>query len=170
MGIITTDNKHYSDIADAIRRNKAEEETYTPAQMADEIDNACTVQYEIGFSEGMQAGHRIEQGVFTLETDSSSIALNIPSGAKMIEIVPQGTPAVSTNTPIPVSYLFAAECFQNNNVAYPGKGAVVEYDCYGFHTTFFEYNATGGFTIDLGEYLFFEAGMPYLWTAHYWQE
>ena len=34
MGIVTTDNKHYSAIANAIRDNKGEAETYTPAQMA----------------------------------------------------------------------------------------------------------------------------------------
>ena len=170
MGIITTDNKHYSDIADAIRRNKAEEETYTPAQMADEIDNACTARYETGFSEGVEAGHRIEQGVFTLEADSNSIAINIPSGVKMIEIVPQRTPSASTITRLPVHYLIASERYQNNNLTYQGKGVIVQYYYNVYKASCYTYDNTNGFSLELPATLIFEAGMPYLWTAHYWQE
>lgn len=171
MGIVTTDNKHYSAIANAIRDNKGEAETYTPAQMAEEINNACAAQHEIGYSEGLQAGHFIQRGMFTLAEDSNSIVLDIPSGIKMMEIVPQGTPAVGTSTRVPVCYLFASETFQNN-VAYPEKGVTVQYNYNnnGYRTSFFKYDITDGFSVILNDILVFEAGMPYLWTAHYWQE
>ena len=116
METVITQSKYYRAIANAIRDNKATEENFTPAQMADEVNNACAAQYERGFSEGLQAGNRVEQGVFTLERDSSSLTLNISPGAKMIEIIPQGTPAASTSTRVPVCYLFASEVLQKNNI------------------------------------------------------
>ena len=170
MGTIITQSKHYSDIANAIRDNKATEETFTPDQMADEINNACVAQYEKGFQEGMQTGHRIESGVFTLEKDSSSLTLNISSGVKMIEILPTGTPGVSTSARVPISYLFASEVLQKNNITYEGKGCIVQYKYSGNRTSFYVYDTTNGFTVDFGELLVFEAGMPYAWTAYFWQE
>lgn len=170
MGIITTDNKHYSTIANAIRRNQETEETFTPELMANGIDNACTAQYKKGFNAGLQAGYRIESGVFTLEQDSHSLTLNISSGVKMLEIVPTGTPAASTSTRIPVCYLFASESYQNNNLTYQGKGVIAQYNYNGYRASCYTYSTANGFSVELPETLVFEAGMPYAWTAHFWQE
>lgn len=42
MAIVTTDNQHYSDIADAIREKNGTEETYTPAEMPEAIRDLDT--------------------------------------------------------------------------------------------------------------------------------
>ena len=88
----------------------------------------------------------------------------------MIEIIPQGTPAASTSSRIPVHYLFAAERFQTNNIIYPGYGVLVQYSYSGLRTSFYQYDSTDGMIVILDKVLVFEAGMTYSWTAHYWQE
>ena len=170
MGAVITQSKYYSAIANAIRDNKEEEKTYTPAQMADEINNACALQYENGFREGFEAGHLIQTGVFTYEKDHHKITLLIPQGMKMLEIAPLGTPAESTSTRVPVSYLFVSEMLRNNNVTHENKGCIVQYNYSGYRTSFYGYDTTDGFTVDVGETLVFEAGMTYSWTAHFWEE
>ena len=48
MAIVLTDNKHYTDIADAIRNNDNTIGQLFPSEMADAINQACAEKYEAG--------------------------------------------------------------------------------------------------------------------------
>ncbi len=167
MATVTTNDKHYSDIANAIRLKNHSEEHYTPAQMADAICEACDIQYQMG----KEDGHVIISGYFIPEQDSNSINLAIPAGAKIVEIIPEEEPSAATATRFPVYYLYASEAFQKNNWTYKDRGALVQY-MYGTksYISFYAFHSDGGFSATFDEELVFEAGRPYRWTAHYWQE
>ena len=59
MAIVTTDSKHYSNIADAIREKagKTWEATYKPEDMPSGIAEVYTVGYEKGSNDGFMGGH-----------------------------------------------------------------------------------------------------------------
>ena len=166
MAIVTTNEQHYHDIANAIREEALTDKQYTPSEMADGIYEAGIVQYQ----QGLMEGHRVESGIFIPEQDTNCITLNIPAGAKMVEIIPMETPTIVSSTRYPLHYLLASEAFQENNKVYKGQGAVVQYS-YGskFYTSFYAFDASAGFTAAFDTALVFEANIPYRWTAHYWQ-
>lgn len=176
MAIVTTDDKHYAEIAKALRHKCNSEEHYTPEQMAYGVYVACDIQYQEGMAEGYLQGcevqHTIKTGTFTPAEDTNSIHLDIPAGAKIIEIIPEGTPSESSGTSrLPVHYLFASVAFQSNNTVYANIGAAVQY-CYGtrMYTNFYSFDTSAGFTVTCDPGLVFEANMSYKWTAHYWHE
>ena len=176
MALVITDDKHYTEIAKAIRMRAKSEEHYTPEQMADGVFAACEAQYWEGMAEGYLAGyeaqHIIKTGTFTPTEDTNSISLDIPAGAKMIEVVPEETPSEATGTTrFPIHYLFASEAFQKNNAVFKNQGVTVQY-YYGtrFYTSFYLFDTSNGFLVNCDPGLVFEAGMTYKWTAHYWAE
>ena len=59
MAIVTTDNKHYKAIADKVREIKGTEETMTPSEMADKVQEV----YEKGKAEGGDTEQAYNQGV-----------------------------------------------------------------------------------------------------------
>ena len=176
MAIVTTDDKHYKQIADALRQKGVPEKQYTPQQMADGIYDVCDSQYMMGVADGyawgMENQHTVKSGTFTPTEDTNSVSMNIPAGAKMVEIIPQGTPSASAGTSrIPIHYVFASEAFQQNNKAMGNQGAAVQY-LYGnrLYTNFYTFDASNGFSFSCDPGLVFEANMTYQWKAHYWSE
>lgn len=176
MGIVTTDDKHYKQIADALRHRGEPDKQYTPEEMADGIYSACDAQYMMGVAEGYSMGyeaqHIIETGTFTPTQDTNSVFLEIPAKAKMVEIIPQGTPSASTEVSrLPVQYLFASKAFAQNNAAYADRGAIVQY-AYGtrFAASFYSFDTSNGFSVTCDPGLVFEANMTYQWRAHYWPD
>lgn len=166
MAIVTTDDRHYTDIAEMIRNQGDFQAQYRPEQLAEGIRAAC----EKRFTEGKAAGHIVRTGTFTPETDTNALYLQIPANAKMIDIVPENTPseAVSASR-MPVHYLLALEQFRENNLGYKDLGAMVQY-CYNarYYNSFYAYDVSDGFAVELASSLVFEANMTYRWTAHYW--
>lgn len=65
MAIVTTDSKHYEDIAKKIRRYLGGSAKYTPAEMADGIDLACSKwgsdAYASGLDDGRMQGREAER-------------------------------------------------------------------------------------------------------------
>lgn len=57
MAIVATDNRHYKDIADAIRARLNGEDKYTPMEMANGVHTVCDYQYYQGRTEGEEVGH-----------------------------------------------------------------------------------------------------------------
>ena len=57
MATIITDDKHYNDIAQAIREANSGEETYKPSEMADAVRNACFYRYSDGYRDGYEEGY-----------------------------------------------------------------------------------------------------------------
>ena len=176
MGIVTTDDKHYKQIADALRHRGEPDKQYTPEEMADGIYSVCDAQYMMGVAEGYSMGceaqHIIKTGTFTPAADTISIHLDIPVGAKMVEIIPLGIPSASDNIDwFPVHYLFASQNFQMQNPTYPNLGALVQYgDDIRFYTSFYTFDTSNGFSVTCDPGLVFEANMTYQWRAHYWPE
>lgn len=176
MAIVTTDDKHYRQIADALRQKGEPDKQYTPEEMADGIYSACDAQYMMGIAEGYSMGyeaqHIIKTGTFTPTQDTNSVFLEIPAKAKMVEIIPQGTPSASAGTSrMPIHYVFASKAFQDNNKALENQGAGVQY-FYGsrIYTNFYTFDTTSGFAVTCDPGLVFEANMTYQWRAHYWPE
>lgn len=56
MAIVTTDDKHYKDIAKALRRH-LQDAVYKPAQMANAIDRVHTESFELGEMQGSMNGY-----------------------------------------------------------------------------------------------------------------
>lgn len=166
MAIVTTDSRHYADIATALRDMGNSEATYTPAQMA----SAILAVADQKFQEGMQAGYRAESGSFTLEYDTNQIVLDIPVGAKMVEIIPLQTPSATASTSrMPLHYMLAVQPFQDNNQGYPNAGAMVQYHYNSrYYTSYYAFDVSNGFSMEMAAGLVLEANIPYQWTAHYW--
>lgn len=57
MATVTTDDKHYKDIANVIRENGGPRKQITPAAMANCIHDACTNKYDSGFTDGESFGY-----------------------------------------------------------------------------------------------------------------
>ena len=56
--IVLTDNKHYTDIANAIRSKAVSTDTYTPSQMASAIEDVYASGYATGNVDGFERGER----------------------------------------------------------------------------------------------------------------
>ena len=56
--IVLTDNKHYTDIANAIRSKAVSTDTYTPSQMASAIEDVYASGYGSGNVDGFERGER----------------------------------------------------------------------------------------------------------------
>lgn len=111
-------------------------------------------------------------GTFTPESDTNVFNVSTEAGAKMVEIVPTGTPSSATTGRFPITHVTATEVQQKNgdkggayveykttNASNPLAGTAVAFD-----------NSTGiAFTCP-GNNMIFEAGMTYNWTAYYWNE
>lgn len=57
MAIVTTDDRHYNAIADAIRDNLEATEKYDPAHMAQGVQQACSHQFDLGYAGGNEDGY-----------------------------------------------------------------------------------------------------------------
>ena len=56
MAIVTTDDKHYKAIADALR-NQGGSDSYTPEEMANAITECANQRYSDGYSKGNDDGY-----------------------------------------------------------------------------------------------------------------
>lgn len=111
-------------------------------------------------------------GTFTPESDTNVFSVSTEAGAKMVEIVPTGTPSSATTGRFPVTHVTATEAQQKNGTK---GGAYVEYKTTSSSnplagTAVAFDNSTGiAFTCP-GSNMTFEAGMTYNWTAYYWND
>ena len=76
MAIVTTDDKHYKNIANALRRNLhyASSKPYKPSEMADAVDFVYTAGYERGDHQGYSVGY--DTGLNAGKTEMHNLWLN----------------------------------------------------------------------------------------------
>lgn len=93
MAIVTTDNKHYTDIAEAIRTKNGSSTTYKPSEMAaaikaiesssGEIAKTTAIDYSNYasgvFVETLDTGEELEY-TLTLDSEGKPISIATPSG------------------------------------------------------------------------------------------
>lgn len=126
-------------------------------------------------------------GTFTPDEETSAISLDIPAGAKVVEIAPSSTPSATQDRvatlddgskqyvidKAPVHLATYAQVFQKGKDTDP---IVAQIELYmrlykKYSRITASVDTSSGFSLTANEsYVFFEKDMTYNWTAYYWNE